>query len=407
MSSFSWLDYSERDRRKMLEVVDLFKERDTRDELGLSSVRDSFADQLFPGTSTIMTRARYFLLVAWIYRDLEERKVGSAAITARGRKAETELIEAIERSEDKDGNIGKYARTALKRLPSSVYWQGLKVWGIRTFPGSLAQYYRSLDHHHTLRRRHNRRSEERDSEHDDLAASNWHGGLVAPPKNFPEFCSLRLSRSEAEYLRERIRLSHSSSNSLLAELAANPRHGVDVDFVWEHHDRSSFTPENRELVNHAQDFSEVMHGAALLYNLILAEQREWKEKIEEYEELLDIWAETVERRMNIIANGKRNVFWERAYQGNPGIRDGAQDFINTWWDMTLRHPPSKLNALPAARMLIENRELRLKKNLARINNPRARELWSGEAGSAQLDFRWRSSRRILKDIFDGLEAAHA
>ena len=50
MSSFTWLDYSERDRRKMLEVVDLFKERETRDELGLGAVRDSFADQFFPGT---------------------------------------------------------------------------------------------------------------------------------------------------------------------------------------------------------------------------------------------------------------------------------------------------------------------------------------------------------------------
>ncbi|MGB6753954.1 MAG: DUF6361 family protein [Xanthobacteraceae bacterium] len=55
MSSFVWLDYSERERRKMLDVVDLFKEHETRDELGLAAIRD----QLFPGTSTIMTRARY------------------------------------------------------------------------------------------------------------------------------------------------------------------------------------------------------------------------------------------------------------------------------------------------------------------------------------------------------------
>jgi len=32
MSVFVWLDYSERERRKMLEVVDLFREHDTRDE---------------------------------------------------------------------------------------------------------------------------------------------------------------------------------------------------------------------------------------------------------------------------------------------------------------------------------------------------------------------------------------
>lgn len=58
MSTFVWLDYSERERRKMLDVVDLFREHDTRDELGIGSVRDAFADMLFPGTSTIIaTRA--------------------------------------------------------------------------------------------------------------------------------------------------------------------------------------------------------------------------------------------------------------------------------------------------------------------------------------------------------------
>lgn len=37
MSSPSWLDYSDGDKRRMLDVVDLFRERDTWDELGLGS----------------------------------------------------------------------------------------------------------------------------------------------------------------------------------------------------------------------------------------------------------------------------------------------------------------------------------------------------------------------------------
>ena len=56
-STFTWLDYSEHERRKMLDVIELFGERTTRDELGLGSIRDAFADLLFPGTSTIQTRA--------------------------------------------------------------------------------------------------------------------------------------------------------------------------------------------------------------------------------------------------------------------------------------------------------------------------------------------------------------
>ena len=93
MSVFVWLDYSERERRKMLDVVDAFREHDTRDELGVGSVRDAFADMLFPGTSTIMTRARYFLLVPWAYQRLERLRVRSAEIAARARQAELNLVE--------------------------------------------------------------------------------------------------------------------------------------------------------------------------------------------------------------------------------------------------------------------------------------------------------------------------
>lgn len=69
-SSFAWLDYSEDERRRMLDAVDLFSEKGTRDEMGIGAVRDAFADLFFPGTSTIQTRARYFLFVPWIYGSL-------------------------------------------------------------------------------------------------------------------------------------------------------------------------------------------------------------------------------------------------------------------------------------------------------------------------------------------------
>jgi hypothetical protein len=67
----------------MLDVVDLFREHDTRDELGIGSGREAFADMLFPGPSTIMTRARYFLLFPWAYQRLERLRVRSTEIGAR------------------------------------------------------------------------------------------------------------------------------------------------------------------------------------------------------------------------------------------------------------------------------------------------------------------------------------
>ena len=90
-----WLDYSERDRRRALDVVDLLREPSTVDELGLEAVRDVFADLLFPGTSTIQTRARYLLFVPWQCLELERLRVPSRQVVARGRRAEIGLIDAL------------------------------------------------------------------------------------------------------------------------------------------------------------------------------------------------------------------------------------------------------------------------------------------------------------------------
>ena len=69
-SHFGWVDFAEDDRQRMLDVVRLFQEQETRDELGEGTIRNAFSDYPLPGTSTIQTRARYMLLVPWIYKRL-------------------------------------------------------------------------------------------------------------------------------------------------------------------------------------------------------------------------------------------------------------------------------------------------------------------------------------------------
>jgi hypothetical protein len=407
MSAFVWLDYSERERRRMLDVVDLFREHDTRDELGIGSVRDAFADMFFPGTSTIMTRARYFLLVPWAYQKLERLYVRSADMAARARQAELNLVEPIERSDDNDGNIGKVAKNTLKRLPSSVYWQGLSVWGIRSFSGAQVQYHRSLDRYYAQLTRHGGRGPERDVEHDDLISSNWHAGLVSPPEDFPRECSLSLTRVEAEYLAERIRLSPACSGSLLAELVAQRQRHDEVPFAWEHPRCAELPAKLREMLDHAQNFSEVMHGAPLLYNLILAEQAHRSDRVAKYRRDFGEWAKLLSARSRALAQWKRERFWELVRAVNPRITPSTYEFINAWWDLALANKAAGLRDSPAARLLIRERERRLKKNLARIDNPRAQELWTGDSGTAQLEFRWSISQQLLGDIFDGLEAPDA
>jgi hypothetical protein len=112
-------------------MLSLFQERESRDELGIGAIRDSIADKLFPGTSTIQTRLRYMLFVPWIYTELEGKHITSKPFAGEADTFERRLIDPLLSSDDKAGVFGKMAGSQVKRLPSSVYWAGLGVWGIR------------------------------------------------------------------------------------------------------------------------------------------------------------------------------------------------------------------------------------------------------------------------------------
>jgi hypothetical protein len=404
-SSFAWLDYSEHDRRTMLDVINCFTDQDTRDELGIGAVRDAFADLLFPGTSTIQTRARYFLFVPWIYLNLESLKVPANQMGARARQEEIRLIAPLLASEDSAGTFGSTAREKLKRLPSSVYWQGLSTWGIRLYPGAQSQYHRSMDSFYTGRSR----SQKTDDAEwlDGRLARNWHAGLPKAPKDFPNGVSLRLQRHEAIYLQER--LLTKCPGTLLALLVGAPWEATDTEFPWEHPHLADFPAPLRELLDHAQAFSESVHGAALLYNLMLAETAHDETRTAEYQHRLQAWDNLRTSRQGALARWERARFWELARSGNPRIAAPTYLFINIWLDLALsRDLDDMLAASSPARQLIHDRERFLKRGLARLDNARALEQWSGAAGAGRLGFRWANAQLILSDILTSLqEDTHA
>jgi hypothetical protein len=107
VSSLAWLDFSESDRQKALDVIDLFREKGTVDELGIGTVRDALADLMFPGTSTIMTRARYYIIIPWIYRRQESKKTPSNEIANSARKDEIAVIEALAKAVQSANRLGR------------------------------------------------------------------------------------------------------------------------------------------------------------------------------------------------------------------------------------------------------------------------------------------------------------
>lgn len=402
-STFTWLDYSEHERRKMLDVIELFGEKTTRDELGLGGVRDAFADLLFPGTSTIQTAAKYFLFVPWIYQALETRRAPSSKVALRARRIEIELARRLEESGESDGVIGRIAGAKLQRLPSSIYWQGLAQWGIRTFPGSQDEYHRSLDRFYQRQRARQESRHEHDGETADEAdLHNWDIGLPEAGGQFPVGATLSLSVEEAEYLRERV-MTH-CPRSLLGWLLRERVDVVDAAFAWE---LQCELPEVlRKQMRHGRNFSETVHGAQLLYNLMLAEKRNWQDRIDQYQTELSEWRQRLESRMSNLRAWNWDKFRQVVYQSNPRVSGRAYRFIQSWLGVvTASSNVSDVTDSRTARQLVEDREAQIKPvALVRLRSQRALERWEGRAGADQLDLRWKSARRIVTDILNPQEA---
>jgi hypothetical protein len=416
MSSFTWLDSSEQERAQMLDVISLFREKETRDELGIGLVRDAFADLFFPGVNTIQTRARYFLFIPWLYLDLERLRVKSAEVERRGRYEETRLINILYDNGAVDGLIGIQARRSLKRLPSAIYWQGLGAWGIRRYDSSQTSYHRSLDSFYAAQaeakqmRRDNRAGEEAAEIH-LRQLTNWDPGVAAlRPTDFPGGVTFALSQDEAAYLKERIIMAQ--PNSLLAFLTAEAAPLSQTSFVWEQPIQSELPSRLQEQLHHARLFSLLIHGAALLYNLMLAElaatngRADAPALVESYQGKLSRWAQEATAETAVLCRWDwQNRFWEIVQAGNPRLPPRVKQFVDDWLRLILPDQAAAIADSPAARQLIRQREFRLKGKLARLSNPRALEMWGGAAGADRLDYRWQTAQTILDDIHRGIHDA--
>ena len=66
MAQLGWIDFCPTHRDKVAAALDLLRPEGMVDELGLGTIRDGIANQLFPGISTIQTRAKYFFIIPYI-----------------------------------------------------------------------------------------------------------------------------------------------------------------------------------------------------------------------------------------------------------------------------------------------------------------------------------------------------
>lgn len=396
-SELSWLDHDAAAAERSMRLLSMFQERESRDELGIGGIRDSIADQLFPGTSTIQTRLRYVFFIPWQFARLDERHTKATAFPAASREAESRLLAALLQNEPTSapGIIGREAGSTLKRMPSSVYWAGLGSWGIRRADLSLQQYFGQADLRDVARRSRRRRDDDEWSEA-DASGEVWHPQLMKlRPVDFPESAVLSLTRPESELLLDLWRSRH--PDSLLTWLAldmASGHESIQAVRAWAHPRFASFPAQTRTLLDHARRFDVLVRGAALLYNLQLAEMGSRQELEEAYRTELAKWSAD---EAPSCRDWQLSAFWPRVLGQGHTITGETQRFIEAW------HRLSQLPSLvsPAdskeARELVGKRERRLKGPRSRLQNPAALAQWGGRAGLEPLTYRWPTTTVFLND----------
>ena len=144
-----------------------------------------------------------------------------------------------------------------------------------------------------------------------------------------------------------------------------------------------------------------MHGAAIVYNLALADLADKDELNAEHRERLVVWADGLDRRIALHGWSLPRL-WELTLSRGHSITPATRRFVESWVALASENPAALADNV-TARALVQRREVTLKGVRSRFANSRARDQWSGAAGLGRLSFRWPTVRSFLHDLSTDLK----
>lgn len=410
MSEFGWIDFSSTDRERVSQLLSMLAEPGTLDELGIGQIRDAFSDSLFAGFSTIQTRASYLIAVPQIFQDYFSLKPKVRARTnllefLKG--AENSLAEKLIANHDGQnteelGIIGRtlVAKGGAARRPSSIYWNGLRQLGLIKTTQSLAEFCR-----HAQKREANSLADSfHDEGNDDFdLARQRHIVRVGPSykPDWMEHASVHLTKPEALFLHDQIRhaspLRHSVPTQLvehgLLHSAMSPNFETFAQLSsWLRQERKVST-QCKSALFLAQEFSQVMEGAQIRLDVLIANRLGNAELVDSFARSFDTWRkQTLEQ--NVLRHEAPDD-WLAFLPRNVRLRGLSKRFVRGWNQSLLRNASTtELDELVTAQA-IDNKKGRsvLKRTL---------DSQTYKPGNHALQFRWIQVRRILDDIQRGL-----
>jgi hypothetical protein len=392
-----WIDFSKEERNKVMNVLELLSEDGTLDELGIAPVRDGFASLFFPGTSTIQTRAKYFLIVPYALEDLSRSGLANSRVFL-------ERFDVIERKcgeiltlSGADGVIGSRTIKSgswVKRTPADIYWAGIRHYGI--FTGgkmSLGEYTQAVcalnNQKATLKRLGSRKDDAEDYDQDDKDAGGmfrstfWN--IPVYNSDWMEHLTIELTPAEASFLKRQI--VETQPESMMANILRSGKRGLlELDGFEDLATGAitSFPEQIQKDYQLALSFSEFILGARIRYNTILSKGKNsaaneaWSAFLKDIDATSSIDIDAIFTRLRIV---------------NPMLRQFLLDI----------RAAMRVRDFDALDERIYKRECQLK-GASRAKLSRAGE-FSTEAwiGGGRLDYRFGNAAVIMRDIFEGEE----
>lgn len=404
--NIGWIDFSKEERDKALDLLRLFQEMGAVDELGIGIARDAFADRFFPGTSTLMTRAKYFVVVPYI---IQEKLVEGARTSQTVRETlnlindeERRFAERMLKKHSGDKNARIIGSTALglrrwvKRSPSELYWNGIRTLGIHGNRGmSLSQFISAgLEYFRSRAKSLGTVGRGESEEGDDVDAGRMTGfkpmdinGIYR--RGWMKDADISLTRAEAVFLCDKIRSN--ISGSVFATALENR---VDMlkyggDFIaFAEGIMPDVNADTRRLLELACYFSRIVYAARVRYNIMIQGDRS--------DVALQCWDEFLKEGVPAVSR-MNEVICALEQQGVSLNYNGTKHFLLSLAESFHSSDWMKMD------FLVKQREIAIKgKERAKLLHC---EKYSAEnwIGGGYLEYRLSDVARIVADIIEGLE----
>jgi len=387
-----WIDFSKAHKSKVLSVINLLTEPGAVDELGVGTIRDGFSDLFFPGTSTIQTRAKYFLLVPYLMIEVENEPLRTPdKMMMRLHQKELEVIDLL-KGPGVQGVIGEVSGKKLQRKPSDIYWSGIRRFSIfKEGRMSISDYFKFI--HRMKSSRDRIRSlgnlNQTDDSNDRDDSSAYMGDYLEfwnyPPrkKNFRDQLTMELTKEEAVFLKEQI--TTSVPDSLLGHvLQGNHRSFLEYRYFDDLMDFIPLMPDRLKAdYIMAKGFADFIEGAHIRYNMILSGYQDtnvmedWERWVRDISQHGNYDLEAMFFRLEIKNRSQRQFLYHLKH----AMRNRDYNEMDK---------------------LIRAREVQLKgRKRAKSQDPDEYN-YKKWVGIRKLQYRLPNAQQILKDLFEGM-----